>query len=326
MTPSNILVVEGQFLSLRREDDGQIVVRKKASPENSATDSFNILEAAEMLRLLPGLLPPTNAMQLLTLPSSPAGIWPDRNSGGVRQVIRSYFAGIQWDGQDHISRLAQYYKDDHASVYKETTGETGGEYASGVFHLYLRYWLMGAVAKIWDNHPNYLLVLHGQQCLGKSYFVRWLGNVLPAYFAQSPISLQGRDKYIDLTTRFIWEVSEIEPGKKKACDQEFQATTLEELITSVLIRLRLPYEREPQMYPATASLVMTQNGAGFPVSRSMLICRLTEVDWHYATEINPHQVWAQAVAAYGQLRQTASAHQLAPLLGLQQKINQEYER
>lgn len=70
--------------------------------------------------------------------------------------VRDYLNGLTWGGGDYISQLAVYIRDKHKNR---------------VFPLYLRKFLIGAVAKAYTGAQNPMLTLEGAQDLGKSYLV-----------------------------------------------------------------------------------------------------------------------------------------------------------
>ncbi|MCP4385592.1 MAG: hypothetical protein GY798_29990, partial [Hyphomicrobiales bacterium] len=101
---------------------------------------------------------------------------------------------------------------------------------------------------------------------------------------------------------------------------------LKHLITVRKVTVRKPYGRYDTVKPALASLIGTiNNEAGFLTdptgNRRFLVCRLTAIDWRYARQIDPHQVWAEAVALY----QSGEPGLPTPEeTRLQQAINQTY--
>src|SRR5439155_27168505 len=83
--------------------------------------------------------------------------------------IKDYLGGLVWNGRPNIATLAASFTDKHDQVYDRVSSET-----TSLFGLYLRRWLVGAVAKVYAGAQNPALVIVGPQDLGKSTFVRWL--------------------------------------------------------------------------------------------------------------------------------------------------------
>lgn len=221
--------------------------------------------------------------------------------------VRNYFAALTWDGQPHIEKLASYFTDRH-----------------DVFPLYLRRWLIGAVAKTYQKTQNFMIVLDGVQGGGKSYFVNWLcPPVLDAYRAEGPVNTDDKDVWLRLAGKWIWEVSEFGNTQRRA-DRE----ALKDFISRLDVTIRRPYGRYDVIKPALASMIGTINneGPGFlndpSGSRRFAVVELTAIDWGYvATDIN--QLWAEAYTAYQggerwELTATERARQAA--------INEEYEQ
>ena len=92
------------------------------------------------------------------------------------------------------------------------------------------------------------------------------------------------------------------------------------------MHVRKSYGKYDTIKPATASLIGTiNNEAGFLTdptgNRRFLICRLARVNWGY-TALDPHQVWAEAMAMY---KQIPDAYRLSPdEVKLRAAINDEY--
>lgn len=79
--------------------------------------------------------------------------------------VREYLESLNWDGDCHISKLATYFTDD-----------------DGMFGIYLRHFLIGAVRRVFTGKHHRVLTLEGPQNIGKSQFAAWLASPLPGYF------------------------------------------------------------------------------------------------------------------------------------------------
>lgn len=199
--------------------------------------------------------------------------------------IRDFLGGLTWDGQEHIERLCSCFRDKH-----------------GVFYVFLRRWLVGAVARAFEPNgcQNRMLVLDGAQGIGKSYFVRWLASPLkrPGLFIEGPIAPDDKDSQIRLITAWIWEVSELGSTTRRS-DRE----ALKYFLSMQQVTVRKPYGHNDLVKPALSSFIGTVNDvAGFlddPTGyRRFMAANLTGIDWAYAKEIDPAQVWAQAKTLY----------------------------
>jgi len=218
--------------------------------------------------------------------------------------VRDYLTSLVYDGGHYIEELAQYFQDDYQA-----------------FPTWLRRWLIGAVAKAFTGAQNPMLVLDGDQNLGKSTFARWLGSPLPQMFVESPINPENKDDLIRLANKWIWEVMELGGTIRKA-DQE----ALKGFLTLEEVTVRLPYGRHALHKPALASFIGTVNNAGGILndptgSRRFLISKLTKIDWGYMS-LDIHKIWAEAMAAY----LAGESWQLTPdERKLRDAVNEEYQ-
>lgn len=218
--------------------------------------------------------------------------------------VKDYFGRLQWDGGAHIEKLASYFTDRH-----------------GVFPIYLRRWLIGAIAKIFAQARNFMLVLDGEQYIGKSRFCRWLCP-LPEYFHEGPLDTADKDTWIRLTSAFIWELSELDATTKRS-----DRSALKDFISRQEVTIRRPYARFDVTRPALASLIGTINeeGPGFlndPTGNTRFaVVNLTAIDFGY-TSLDISQVWAEAYIAY----QAGESWEFTTVERRQQaEINSEYE-
>ena len=217
--------------------------------------------------------------------------------------VKDYLESLKYDGLPHINILASYFKDDR-----------------NVFTLWLKKWLVGSVARIYEQAQNPMLVLDGAQGEGKSYFAAWLCPLKKRY-VESNVQPDNIDHKLLLAATWLWEVSELGATTKRT-DRE----SLKAFITMQWITARKPYGKRPITKPAMASFIGTINDeAGFlndPTgNRRFLTCTLTEIDWDY-TAININDVWAEAYHLYKngyKWRLTSDERKM------QAEINDEYE-
>lgn len=194
--------------------------------------------------------------------------------------VRDYLKGLKWDGGAHIAKLAGYVTD-----------------ANQVFPLYLRKWLIGAIARAYTGTQNAVLVLDGPQGLGKSQFVRWLCP-LQQLFVDSNINPDDKDCGMLAIRSWIWEVSELGATTKRA-DME----ALKGFLSREVFTLRPAYARYEIVKPGLASFVGTVNNSSGIFSdptgsRRYWATTLTALDWGYTHQVNLAQVWAEAHSAY----------------------------
>lgn len=206
--------------------------------------------------------------------------------------VTDYLDSLVWDGEPRIHMLAKYL---HAS-------DPDIVYANGARRstasVYVYRWMIGAVAKAFDQHQNAMLVLGGPQHIGKSFFVRWLCP-LPAYHLEASIQPGERDSMLRFATTWLWEVAEVDATTRRA-----DRSALKAALTTRMIQVRKAYGHFDTRAPALASFIGTFNpdGAGFlddPTgSRRFWVLTLTGIDRAYSTALEPNHLWAEAVAAY----------------------------
>jgi hypothetical protein len=211
--------------------------------------------------------------------------------------VKEYLEGLQWDGKEHIGKLARYFSDKHDPItYADGTQRT-------VFHAFFHRWLVGAVGKVYNptECQNPMLILAGGQGKGKSYFVKWLCP-LPGLHIEEAIRPDDKDFTGYLTNHWVWEVGELGSTIRKA-DRE----ALKAFITRQDATFRPAYGRHALVKPALASFIGTVNPEGALLAdptghRRFWPVELEKVgesiNWRYAQEVDVNQLWAQAYALY----------------------------
>lgn len=226
--------------------------------------------------------------------------------------IKSYLEKLEWDGGNHVGALLD------CITFSADTRD--------IARMFVRKWLIGAVAKVYQQAQTFMLVMDGGQGVGKSHLVRWLCP-LPDYFSEANINPNDKDSRIELARTWLWEVPELQATFRKADREALKAT-----ITRKWVNERKAYGRNSIRKPVLASFIGTINetGSGFmsdPTgNRRFAVINIQAMDWSY-TEINLDQLWAQCVCEYKQ-----AAEQDVELWRLdanetkrQQQINEDYE-
>ena len=220
--------------------------------------------------------------------------------------VKEYLAKLAYDGGNYFDQLAACFDN-----------------PDRLFPVYLRKWMLGAVAKVVQGAQNRMLVLDGPQGIGKSKFVEWLCSGLPGYFAEGSIDVESNDTRIRLTSKWIWEVGELGSTMRKA-DRE----ALKNIITQSTMTFRRPYGHFDRTKQVLTSLVGTINNSGGFLddptgSRRFMVCDIQKIDWKtYTREVDVNQLWGEIYAAFlaGEDTEftTAQASQ-------SEKNNQKYE-
>jgi hypothetical protein len=218
--------------------------------------------------------------------------------------VRQYLTGLTYDGGHYIEELASYFQDE-----------------KNAFSLWLRKWLIGAVAKAFTGAQNPMLVMDGDQNIGKSSFCRWLASGLPRYFIESSVDPENKDTMITLINKWIWEVGELGATTRKA-DRE----ALKSFLTLQEVTVRVPYGHYAIQKPAMASFIGTVNNTSGILndptgSRRFHIAKMTKINWEYS-KLNVNKIWGEAVAAY----LTGEAWTLSDTeRAFRDSINEEYQ-
>ena len=95
-------------------------------------------------------------------------------------------------------------------------------------------------------------------------------------------------------------------GKWKNWDQQFEKQIerlLKAFLTRPTVTFRAPYGRFEVKKPVTCSYIGTLNDEGGFLNdptgnRRFRVCTLTRIDWNYYKDIDPNQVWSQAVQLF----------------------------
>ena len=196
--------------------------------------------------------------------------------------VRQYLDGLVWDGFQHIGQLAGHVRDVH-----------------GVFGLFLRSWLIGAVNRVMTGGQNAVFVLDGLQGVGKSQLARWLCP-LPGFFVDAPAAPDDKDASLMAMRTWIWELSELGATVRRA-----DVESLKSFLSRETFTVRPPFGHFEIKKPGLASFIGTVNeSAGIfsdPTgSRRFWATTVTAIDWTYSTHVDVNQVWAEAVHAYRQ--------------------------
>jgi predicted P-loop ATPase len=195
--------------------------------------------------------------------------------------------------------------------------------ADGYLGKWLFRWMVGCIAKAFEQARNPILVVIGPQRMGKSRLARWLCPV-PDRFREGSIEPDSKDGRLRLIDTFIQEVGEL-GGTTRRKDVE----ALKEHITKMFVHDRVPYARMPVLKPALCNFIGSVNydGAGFlndPTgSTRFLSCQIDSINFAYSQEVDVHELWAEAWYFY---RNVPNAWELTPQEQYKQaQINAQFE-
>jgi len=198
--------------------------------------------------------------------------------------IKQYLESLPpYDGRNYVQDLSLYVD------------------ADMFFTIFLWRWLLGAIGKIYDQSQNSMLVLSGNQNIGKSYLARALiPYELRKYFAEGPLNPDQKDTLIRATQVWIQEVSELGSTTRRA-----DIDALKSFLSQAFVTVRRPYGRQDERRPVTTNYIGTLNNgeAGFlndpSGSRRFMVTKIKSIDWQgYTQNWSVDGLWSQAFDAY----------------------------
>lgn len=159
--------------------------------------------------------------------------------------LRQYFKSFSWDGVKRLDSWLIDYLGTKDTPYTRAIG---------------RKWLISAVARGIDPgcQADHMLILEGQQGIGKSRALRILGGTFYVEYSKSMTAgMNGhRDLVHVILGKNIVEMSELATIKK--ADMESLKATL----TTTIDDVRLSYDRDAKSYPRTCVFAGTTNEVG----------------------------------------------------------------
>jgi predicted P-loop ATPase len=222
--------------------------------------------------------------------------------------IKRYLESLAaWDGTDHIGKFLDHF----------TFGSN-----PDISRSFFRRWLIGSVAKIYQEVQTFMLVLDGRQGIGKSYVPFWLCSGLPGMFIESSIRPDDKDSFVRAVSYWIWEVGELQATTRRA-----DVEALKDFISKRVVTVRLPYAKRDISRPATASLIGTvnENGGGFLAdmtgNRRFAVVNVQSIDWAYS-QTNVNDLWSHVLACY---RAGESNKLTIEESAVQSQVNEAYE-
>lgn len=190
--------------------------------------------------------------------------------------IKEVFEANKWDGKLRYFDFITYFKDKY-----------------GQSEAYITNWMFGAIERLYNCYQNPILVLDGEQNIGKSYLVKWLGSPFNGYSREDGfLNPDDKDSRIELTRKFVYEWGEARNLSKKEIE------SLKSLIFSDKIEERPPFGRHTISKNMLSSIIMTKNGGGSFLrddtgNRRFNTLFMMSIDQSYSKKFDPLQIWLE---------------------------------
>jgi len=204
-------------------------------------------------------------------------------AAGLNKIhpIKDYLEKITWDEVPRIKKFCTFF-----------------ESSKKLFPLWFEKWIVGAIARVYGEYQNPMLVLDGPQGMGKTKVTEYLCSFNKKLYLSSSIFPDLKDCRLRLTDVFIWEVPELGNTTRRA-----DVSALKGFLTLREVRDRRPYGKMDVIFPAVSSFIGTINGgaSGFLLDRTgnrrFLVTELTKINWDYIN-FPLDQLWAEAFYIY----------------------------
>lgn len=172
----------------------------------------------------------------------------------------------EWDGVDRVGKIGEWLK--VSNVSQECVSDLFKEWGAKMF------------ARI--NCPkvqNKLIVLKGNQGVGKDTFVEALLGHWDFYFNNFIPSHQEKDNYLNIGQSILVNISEFDRTAK------FAVSSIKDMITRESATYRSPYDKKPVKHSLHCSFISTCNIDDFlrdtTGNRRFVVFDVDSIDWSY---------------------------------------------
>jgi len=195
--------------------------------------------------------------------------------------VRDYLDSLVWDGEPRLDKWLTYYLG--VAPIENYTAKVG------------RCWMISAVARIYRPGciAKYVLIIEGDQDLGKSSALRILGG---DWFTDDIASLGSKDSQMQVGNAWIIELAELDSTRRAAVN------AIKAFISRPVDQFRPPYGDHVIRQKRQSVLAGTVNPAGRYLHDETGAVRFwpvaaTNIDLA-ALQADRDQLWAEAVARY----------------------------
>lgn len=220
--------------------------------------------------------------------------------------IREYLEKClhEWDGvPGRLALLCTHFTDGNQAEYHKVYPEHGKYEGHETITVFLRKWLMGIPAKLFDQRQNMMLIFVGKKGMGKSFLPYFLASGLGAakFYTESEIKPSDKDYQRRATALLIWETPEINSMLKRDVEE------MKRFLTQRYMRFRPPYHKSDLSEPSICSFFGTVNytGVGFlpeetesDRERRYWPVTISEINQGYSQLIDINQLWGEIMHLY----------------------------
>lgn len=201
----------------------------------------------------------------------------------IYNPFQEYFKTLpEWDGQDHIEKLASYLKTDDDEFFK----------------IQFKKALVRSIACSLDGIVNRIVIVlvDTKQEIGKSYFIRWINPFGKLYYTDESIQdTNTKDASASLSENFIYNLEELEELKTK------ELAKMKAVVSKYMVKVRRPYAKQAESIPRRCNFWASTNKSQFLTddrNTRWLCFNVDSIDWGYTKEIDKTKLWSQAWALY----------------------------
>lgn len=197
--------------------------------------------------------------------------------------ITRYFDGLpQTDSTQNVQRLLNCL-------------EISESEDPGIVRGVVLKWLVGIVAKVFEQRQNLCLVLEGEGGIGKSSLLRWL-SPNPAWYTAEQVNPEDKDSLLRTTQYLLIELEELAGITRKR-----DVDAVKSFLTRETVTVRAAYHKTSQSRPQTATFGGSVNEDTYLVdntgNRRFFGVALTGINWDY-TNIDKDSLWSELVSLY----------------------------
>lgn len=188
----------------------------------------------------------------------------------------------EWDGFDHIAHILSFIR------VKNIPHDC--------FVDLVKSWFAGVFNRLDDcNFQNRMLLLEGQQGVGKDTFIYNLFGAFKSYFNNIEISQNEKDSFENMMRSIVINISEFDRTSKVSSSQ------IKNMITTPNTLYRKPYARTASVVNFHCSFVSSCNLSDVlkdeTGNRRYFFFNIEEIDWNYPKNMS-EQILAQAKFLY----------------------------